>query len=62
MIDETYTDSLLNKRKLAIKLGISMRTVSVWMEQKRLPYIKVGRSVRFVWGDVLKKLRSLQVN
>jgi excisionase family DNA binding protein len=55
-------DRLLNKRGIATKLGISERTVAEWMKHKRLPYIKIGKSVRFHWPDVLKRLRSLQVN
>ena len=56
------SDGLLNKRTLAVKLGISKRTVDAWMHQKRLPFIKVGKTVRFRWGDVLEKLNQFRVN
>jgi excisionase family DNA binding protein len=56
------SDNLLNKRTLAEKLGVSKRTVDAWMKRKRLPYIKVGKSVRFYWRDVLQKLQSYRVN
>ena len=56
------SDGLLNKRTLAVKLGISKRTVDAWMHQKRLPFIKVGKTVRFRWGDVLEKLNAFRVN
>jgi excisionase family DNA binding protein len=55
-------DGLLNKRGLAVKLGISKRTVDAWMHQKRLPFIKVGKTVRFRWSDVLVKLSEYRVN
>jgi excisionase family DNA binding protein len=55
-------DGLLNKRSLAVKLGISKRTVDAWMRQKRLVYIKVGKTVRFRWPDVLEKLNAYRVN
>jgi excisionase family DNA binding protein len=56
------SDGLLNKRGLAVKLGISKRTVDAWMRQKRLPFIKVGKTVRFRWPDVLEKLNAFRVN
>jgi excisionase family DNA binding protein len=56
------SDGLLNKRELAIQLGISKRTVDAWMRQKRLPFLKVGKTVRFRWPDVLEKLSSFRVN
>jgi excisionase family DNA binding protein len=56
------SDGLLNKHQLAVKLGVSKRTVDAWMRAKRLPFIKVGKSVRFHWPDVLQKLQTLRVN
>ena len=56
------SDGLLNKRSLAVKLGISKRTVDAWMKNKRLPFIKVGKTVRFRWPDVLEKLQTFRVN
>ena len=70
MTDETCTeqainganDHLLNKHGLAVKLGISKRSVDVWMKKGRLPFIKVGKTVRFCWPDVLGKLSEYRVN
>jgi excisionase family DNA binding protein len=70
MTDETCTqqainsasDGLLNKRGLAAKLNISKRTVDAWMKKRRLPFIKVGKTVRFRWDDVLEKLSEYRVN
>ena len=56
------TDGLLNKRSLAVKLGISKRTVDSWMKNRRLPFIKIGKTVRFRWPDVLEKLSAYRVN
>ena len=56
------SDGLLNKRGLAVKLGISKRTVDLWMHQRRLPFLKVGKTVRFRWRDVLEKLSQFRVN
>jgi excisionase family DNA binding protein len=56
------SDGLLDKRSLAVKLDISPRTVSQWMKLKKLPFIKIGKTVRFRWPDVLQKLNSFRVN
>ena len=53
---------LLRKRELAEKLAISKRTLDVWMQKGRIPFLKVGRSVRFRWPDVLEKLNGYRVN
>jgi excisionase family DNA binding protein len=56
------SDGLLNKRSLAVKLGVSKRTVDAWMKKKRLPFIKLGKTVRFRWPDVLEKLNAYRIN
>jgi excisionase family DNA binding protein len=53
---------LLRKRELAPQLGISKRTLDVWMAQGRVPFLKIGRSVRFRLSDVLEKLNAFRVN
>ena len=56
------SDVLLDKPELAVRLRISKRTVDAWMKKRRLPFIKVGKSVRFRWPDVLEKLSEYRVN
>jgi excisionase family DNA binding protein len=56
------TDDLLIKREVAAKLRRSVRTIDAWMREGKLPYFKVGRTVRFRWSDVLKKLSDYRVN
>ena len=53
---------LLRKRELAEKLAISKRTLDVWMQKGRIPFLKVGRSVRFRLPDVLEKLNVYRVH
>lgn len=64
--DEAGTDraiqGLLKKRELAERLAISKRTLDVWMSMGRIPFLKVGRSVRFRLADVLEKLQTFRVN
>jgi excisionase family DNA binding protein len=56
------SDVLLDKPELAVRLRISKRTVDAWMKKRRLPFIKVGKTVRFRWPDVLEKLSDYRVN
>ena len=49
---------LLTKRELASKLKIAPRTLDLWMRQRRLPFLKIGKSVRFRLADVFQKLND----
>ena len=60
--NDRASDGLLRKRELAEKLAISKRTLDVWMQKGRIPFLKVGRSVRFRLTDVLEKLNAYRVN
>ena len=64
--EEAGTDraiqGLLKKRETAERLAISKRTLDVWMQKGRIPFLKVGRSVRFRLPDVLEKLNAYRVN
>jgi excisionase family DNA binding protein len=59
---DALDDSLLTKRNLAPRLKCSVRAVDEWMRKGRLPYIKVGKTVRFRWADVVAKLGEFRVN
>ena len=48
---------LINKNQLAKRVGVTSRTIESWMRLGYVPYIKIGRSVRFDEGDVLKSLK-----
>ena len=49
---------LLTRKETADLLGVSVGTLAVWVSCKRypLPYIKVGRLVKYDYEDVLKFL------
>lgn len=61
-VAECASDGLLTKRGLAPKLQISTRTLDDWMRKGRIPFLKLGKSVRFRWQDVLEKLNAHRVN
>lgn len=56
------TDGLLSKKEVAARLRISPRTLDLWMRKKRIPFLKIGKTVRFRFPDVLEKLSRFEVN
>lgn len=55
------SDSLLKTEQLAKVLNVSPRTVHTLREQG-LPFIKLGRSIRFHLADVLAWIKSRPLN
>ena len=55
-----YKTDLLNAKQVSEMLGIQEQTLAHWRMTGRydLPYIKVGRSVRYKLSDVEKFLLS----
>jgi hypothetical protein len=51
-------DCLLTKSQLARRVNVSIRTVESWMSKKLIPYIKINKTVRFIWPDVEKALKG----
>ena len=60
--DDSATDTLLTKRELAAKLKVSVRTLDEWMRRGRISYLKIGKSCRYRYADVLEKLQSFRIN
>ena len=56
------SDGLLTKRELANKLRVSTRTVDEYMRRGRVCFVKLGKTVRFRWPDVVEKINSFRVN
>ncbi|MBI5847239.1 MAG: helix-turn-helix domain-containing protein [Nitrospirae bacterium] len=51
-------DKLLTPEEFAVALGIQLSTVYAWTHAKTVPYMKVGRLIRFRETDVMKWLRD----
>ena len=51
---------VINKKQLAQRLGIGLRTVDTWMKKRYVPYLKYGKVVRFRWGEVERYLERLE--
>jgi DNA-binding XRE family transcriptional regulator len=51
-------DVMLNKKELAPKLKVSVRTIENWQHEGYLPFIKVANVVIFYWPTVLTHLQT----
>jgi excisionase family DNA binding protein len=53
-------DQQLTKKEMAARMQVTTRTVDAWMARGLVPFRKLGRTVRFDWGEVREhlKLRS----
>ena len=49
---------LINKTELAKRLKVSTRTIDLWVNEGRIPKIKINSSARFDWEDVLTALKN----
>lgn len=56
------SDNLLTKRELAAKLRVSIRTLDDWMRRGRIAYLKIGKSCRYRYSDVLENPQTFRVN
>src|SRR5262245_26327758 len=48
----TWAEGWVGKKEAAQHLSISQRTVDNWMRKGLLPYIRLGRAVRFKLSEV----------
>lgn len=52
---------LLSRKEMARYLSISERKLSTMMTNREIPFIKIGRSVRFNLSDVLDALQRFTI-
>ena len=45
-------DNLIDRPTLASRMGISLSYVSKLVSEEELPYLKIGRTVRYEWTQV----------
>lgn len=57
-------NELMNTDQVAEMLGLASHTLAVWRSEGRmdLPYIKLGRSVRYLTSDVLEYLDKQRID
>ena len=52
------SEGMLDKKELASRLKMTTRTVENWQRRGIIPYVKIGKIVRFCWADVLAHLKT----
>ena len=50
--DRRADDEYISKLEMARRMAVSSRTIEAWMHEGKVPFEKIGRTVRFHWGDV----------
>jgi len=53
MQQEHMDEGLLNVRQAAALLGVAVRTIYQWVAERRIPYRKAGRLLRFDRAELL---------
>jgi excisionase family DNA binding protein len=48
----------LDKNAAATRLGVSVRTLEVWCQKKIIPFLRIGRTIRFHVEDLDNTLRK----
>lgn len=51
-IEEAGSNPLININEVSQFLGISINTVYSWVNQRRIPYVKIGRLLKFDRRDI----------
>ncbi|MGY8714782.1 MAG: hypothetical protein ACKVJ1_12915 [Verrucomicrobiia bacterium] len=52
---------LLTKTQLAEQMCVKPRTIDNWMKVGLVPYLKIGKTVRFEFSSVMEKLKSYEL-
>jgi excisionase family DNA binding protein len=58
---EDQTEQLLDKKLVASRIRISVRTLDNWIASGRVSYLKIGKCVRFRWSAVVESLERFRV-
>ncbi len=62
MIIETIKKRYLGMDECSQYIGITKGTLYVWVYQKKIPYLKVGKLVKFDFREIDKWLRDRQIH
>ncbi len=58
LFDNRISEKFLTADELAEHLRVSVHTIRKWRSQEKIPYYKLGRSVRFRVSEVLAKIKG----
>lgn len=51
------TTQMLTVDELALRLAVGANTVRCLVRDNRIPHLRVGKSLRFIWEEVVAALR-----
>ena len=52
---------LLTGEELSKKIRLTQGTIRVWVSQKRIPHVKMGRKVLFDWEDIQRWVEEKKI-
>jgi excisionase family DNA binding protein len=56
------SENYISKTEVAVRLGMTARTIEHWMQRGILPYLKIGQgrraTVLFKWADIEAHLKA----
>jgi excisionase family DNA binding protein len=55
-------DCLLTGEELSQRIRLTPGTIRVWVSQKKIPYVKMGRKVLFDWEDIQRWIKEKKVD
>ena len=58
LFDNQIPEKFVTAEELAEYLKVSVHTIRKWRKQERIPYYKLGRSLRFRVSEVLTKIKK----
>jgi excisionase family DNA binding protein len=57
----SFSSNLLNKKTAAEVLNVSLRTLDNHIKAGRLPFVKLGKLVRFIPSDIEKFIEAHKI-
>jgi len=53
-----HESKLMTVKEAAVFLAVSTSTLYGWVWQRRIPFVKVGRALRFEWTELQKFIQA----
>jgi excisionase family DNA binding protein len=60
-MDNNIKRQFLSPQELSAYIGLSLNTIYSWVSQKRIPYIKVSRLVKFNISEIDNWMKAMRV-